>query len=32
MQIDQAKLEKFMGQALGELGAGMNAALVFIGD
>ena len=32
MQIDHAKLEKFMGQALGELGAGMNAALVIIGD
>ena len=32
MQIDQTKLEKFMGQALGELGAGMNAALVIIGD
>jgi 2-polyprenyl-3-methyl-5-hydroxy-6-metoxy-1,4-benzoquinol methylase len=32
MQIDQGKLEKFMGQALGELGAGMNAALVIIGD
>ena len=32
MEIDQAKLEKFMGQALGELGAGMNAALVIIGD
>jgi SAM-dependent methyltransferase len=32
MQFDQAKLEKFMGQALGELGAGMNAALVIIGD
>jgi SAM-dependent methyltransferase len=32
MQIDQVKLEKFMGQALGELGAGMNAALVIIGD
>jgi SAM-dependent methyltransferase len=32
MQIDQAKLDKFMGQALGELGAGMNAALVIIGD
>lgn len=32
MQIDQAKLERFMGQALGELGAGMNAALVIIGD
>jgi SAM-dependent methyltransferase len=32
MQIDQAKLDKFMGQAVGELGAGMNAALVIIGD
>ena len=32
MQIDPAKLDKFMGQALGELGAGMNAALVIIGD
>jgi SAM-dependent methyltransferase len=32
MQIDQAKFEKFMGQALGELGAAMNAALVIIGD
>jgi len=32
MQIDPVKLEKFMGQALGELGAGMNAALVIVGD
>jgi SAM-dependent methyltransferase len=32
MQIEQARLEKFMGQALGELGAAMNAALVIIGD
>jgi len=32
MPIDQAKLEKFMGQALGELGAAMNAALVIMGD
>ncbi|SPE33995.1 Methyltransferase type 12 [Acidobacteriia bacterium SbA2] len=32
MQIDQAKLERFMGQALEELGASMNAALVIIGD
>jgi SAM-dependent methyltransferase len=32
MQIDQAKLEKFMGQAVGEVGAAMNAALVIIGD
>ena len=28
MQIDQAKLEKFMGQALGEIGGVLNAALV----
>ena len=32
MEIDQAKLEKFMGQALGEMGAAMNAALVLVGD
>jgi len=32
MQIDQAKLERFMGQAVGEIGAAMNAALVIIGD
>jgi SAM-dependent methyltransferase len=32
MQIDQDKLDKFMSQVLGELGAGMNAALVLIGD
>jgi SAM-dependent methyltransferase len=32
MQIDQAKLEKFMGQAVGEIGAAMNAALVIVGD
>jgi SAM-dependent methyltransferase len=32
MQIDQAKLEKFIAQAVGEIGAGMNAALVIIGD
>jgi SAM-dependent methyltransferase len=32
MEIDQAKLEKFMGQALGELGAAINAALVLAGD
>jgi len=32
LQINQSKLEKFMGQALEELGAGMNAALVIIGD
>ena len=32
MQIDQAKLEKFMNQALGEMGAAFNAVLVVIGD
>jgi SAM-dependent methyltransferase len=32
MEIDQAKLEKFVGQAVGEMGAAMNAALVLIGD
>ncbi len=32
MEIDPAKLEKFMGQALTELGAAMNAALVILGD
>jgi 2-polyprenyl-3-methyl-5-hydroxy-6-metoxy-1,4-benzoquinol methylase len=32
MPIDQAKLEKFMGQAVGEIGAAMNAALVIVGD
>jgi SAM-dependent methyltransferase len=32
MQIDQAKLERFLGQVVGELGAAMNAALVLIGE
>jgi SAM-dependent methyltransferase len=32
MPIDQAKLEKFMGLAVGEIGAAMNAALVIVGD
>ncbi len=32
MEIDQGKLEKFMGQALGEMGAAINAALVMVGD
>jgi len=32
MQIDQRKLEKFLGQVVGELGAAMNAALVLIGE
>jgi SAM-dependent methyltransferase len=30
--IDEAKVEEFVGQALGELGATLNAALVVIGD
>jgi len=32
MQIDEAKLGQFMGRLLDEMGAGMNAALVMIGD
>jgi len=32
MQIDQVKLDAFMGQVVGELGAAMNAALVLIGE
>jgi len=32
MDIDQAKLEKFMGQAVVEMGAAMNAALVILGE
>jgi len=32
MEIDQGKLEKFLGQAIGEMGAAMNAALVIVGD
>jgi len=32
MEIDQAKLERFMGQAVGEMGAAMNAALVIVGE
>jgi SAM-dependent methyltransferase len=32
MEIDQSKLECFMNQVIGELGAAMNAALVLIGD
>jgi SAM-dependent methyltransferase len=32
MQIDQAKLEQFLAQVVGELGAAMNAALVLIGE
>jgi SAM-dependent methyltransferase len=30
--LDEAKVEQFVGQALGELGAAANAALVVIGD
>jgi len=31
-QIDQEKLNQFLGQVVGELGAAMNAALVLIGE
>jgi 2-polyprenyl-3-methyl-5-hydroxy-6-metoxy-1,4-benzoquinol methylase len=32
MQVDQDKLNQFLGQFVGELGSAMNAALVLIGD
>jgi len=32
MQIDEAKLNAFMGKAVGEMGAAMNAALVLLGE
>lgn len=32
LKVDPPKLEKFMGQVVGELGAAMNAALVLIGE
>jgi 2-polyprenyl-3-methyl-5-hydroxy-6-metoxy-1,4-benzoquinol methylase len=32
MELDTAKLEQFMGRAVGDLGAAMSAALVRIGD
>jgi hypothetical protein len=32
MEIDQEKLQQFLGQVVGELGAAMNAALVLIGE
>jgi SAM-dependent methyltransferase len=32
MKIDQEKLERFLGQMVGELGAAMNAALVITGE
>src|SRR5947208_7903661 len=31
-QIDQARLDEFMGRFVGDLGAAMSAALVVIGD
>ena len=32
MQVDQDKLNQFLGQVVGELGSAMNAALVLIGE
>src|SRR4051812_3977481 len=32
LKIDDDKLNKFLGQAVGELGAAMNVSLVLIGD
>lgn len=32
MQVDQQKLDRFLGQVVGEMGAAMNSALVLIGD
>jgi len=32
VEIDQEKLDQFLGQVVGELGAAMNAALVLIGE
>jgi SAM-dependent methyltransferase len=32
LQVDQEKLNQFLGQVVGELGAAMNAALVLIGE
>jgi 2-polyprenyl-3-methyl-5-hydroxy-6-metoxy-1,4-benzoquinol methylase len=32
MEIDRSKLEQFVGKAVGDLGAALNAALVVIGD
>ena len=32
MALDEAKLNQFLGQAVGEMGAAMNAALVIVGD
>ena len=32
MAVDQAKLDEFVGKAVGDLGAALTAALVVIGD
>ena len=32
MAIDEAKLNQFMGRAVGDMGAGFSAVLVVIGD
>jgi hypothetical protein len=32
MDIDQAKLDEFVGRAVGDLGSALTAALVVIGD
>src|SRR6202022_2695397 len=32
MAIDEAKLNEFLGRAVGDIGAGMSAALVLLGD
>src|SRR5262249_27856841 len=32
MAVNEAKLHEFMGKALGDIGAGMSAVLVLIGD
>lgn len=32
LKVDESKLNEFLGKAVGELGAAMNATLVIIGD
>ena len=32
MKVDQEKLNQFLGKMVGELGAGLNSALVLIGE
>jgi hypothetical protein len=32
MQIDEGKLNEFMGKAVSDMGAALNAALVLLGD